>query len=308
MWTLAEAQKMSNDVLIKGIIETIIKESPLLAKLPFLEVNGTGLTYNRETTQPTAGFYAVNDTWAESTGTRTQDTASLTILGGDSDLDNFQAQTLSDSNDLEAQLIEEKSKAIAHKFDDTAIYGDATVDTKQFSGLHAKVDSTMLLHQGSGSTGAPLSMANLDKLCDLVMPGRPDALIMNRTVRRRLQQYYREGTGISFVMKRGEDGAIMATYGDIPILVNDFLVQTETIATASYSAKTGGYTSSIFAIKFGPRDLAGIQNGGIQKQRLGNLETKDAIRWRIKWYVGLVMFSTLSVARLDGITDAVATD
>ena len=38
--TLAEASKLSNDVLLAGVIETIIKDSPILQALPFIEVVG----------------------------------------------------------------------------------------------------------------------------------------------------------------------------------------------------------------------------------------------------------------------------
>ena len=36
--TLAEASKLSNDVLLVGVIETIIKDSPILQALPFIEI------------------------------------------------------------------------------------------------------------------------------------------------------------------------------------------------------------------------------------------------------------------------------
>jgi len=39
--TLAEASKLSNDVLLTGVIETIIKDSPILQSLPFIEIVGT---------------------------------------------------------------------------------------------------------------------------------------------------------------------------------------------------------------------------------------------------------------------------
>jgi hypothetical protein len=47
--TLAEAAKLSNDVLLAGVIETIIKDSPVLQRLPFIEITGNGLTYRRRT-------------------------------------------------------------------------------------------------------------------------------------------------------------------------------------------------------------------------------------------------------------------
>ena len=81
--TLAEAAKLSNDTLLTGAIETVIYESPVLQTLPFIEVLGNGLTYNRENAAATAAFYDVGDTWTESSPTFTQVTATLKILGGE---------------------------------------------------------------------------------------------------------------------------------------------------------------------------------------------------------------------------------
>ena len=48
--TLAEASKLSNDMLLQGVVETIVKDSPILRKLPFIEIVGNGLTYNQNKT------------------------------------------------------------------------------------------------------------------------------------------------------------------------------------------------------------------------------------------------------------------
>jgi len=45
--TLAEASKLSNDILLQGVVETIVKESPILQVMPFIEIVGNGLTYNQ---------------------------------------------------------------------------------------------------------------------------------------------------------------------------------------------------------------------------------------------------------------------
>ena len=45
----------------------------------------------------------------------------------------------------------------------------------------------------------------------------------------------------------------------------------------------------------------GLENGGLQVVDVGDLETKDASRWRIKWYAGLAAYSLLGVSRLKGI-------
>ena len=93
-------------------------------------------------------------------------------------------------------------------------------------------------------------------------------------------------------------------YDGIPVLESDFMVDTETIASGAFSAKTGGAASTIFAVKTGEGRLAGLTNGGLQVEEVGKLETKDARRWRCKWYVSLALFSTLALSRIDGISSA----
>ena len=133
--TLAEAAKLSNDTLLTGVIETIAQESPILQRLPFIEIVGNGLTYNRENAAPSAEFYDVGDEWDESTPTFTQATATLKILGGDADIDNFLKSTRSNLQDLEASVVQLKSKAVQSLFDETFVNGDDSVNAKSFDGI-----------------------------------------------------------------------------------------------------------------------------------------------------------------------------
>jgi hypothetical protein len=48
--TLDEAAKLSNDMLLQGVVETIVKDSPVLQQMPFIEIVGNVLTYNQNTT------------------------------------------------------------------------------------------------------------------------------------------------------------------------------------------------------------------------------------------------------------------
>ncbi len=114
--TLTEAAKLSNDVVLAGVIETIVKDSPILQRLPFIELVGNALTYNRENAAAGANWFAVGDTWTEATPTFTQATAALKIVGGDADVDNFLQATYADPNDIEAEVIGSRAKAVAHLF------------------------------------------------------------------------------------------------------------------------------------------------------------------------------------------------
>ncbi len=44
---LDEAAKLSNDMLLQGVVETIVKDSPILQRMPFIEIVGNGLTYKQ---------------------------------------------------------------------------------------------------------------------------------------------------------------------------------------------------------------------------------------------------------------------
>lgn len=301
--TLAEAAKLSNDVVLQGVIETVVKESRVLEVLPFIEMAGNALTYNRENAMATAAFFDVGDTWTESTPTFTQVLATLKILGGDADIDQYIATTRSNVQDIEAAVLELKAKAVAHEFEDEFIYGDTAVDPKGFDGLHKLVPASQQVHVGSGTTPAALSLKKLDETIDLVKPGKPDFLLMTRRTRRGISAYARALTS-PVQYEAGDFGRRVMFYDGIPVFESDFMVDTEAIAAGVFSAKTGGASSSVFAVKVGEGQLAGLTNGGIQVENVGALETKDARRWRCKWYVGLALFSALAVARLDGISSA----
>lgn len=303
--TLIESAKLSQNKLKKGVIQEVVKASPILKMLPFETIVGNSLAYNREDPDnpATVQFRPVDGVWTESTAKYTQVTASLKILGGDADVDNFIQQTRSNINNQMANAVKLKSKAMSHAFENECVYGDADVENG-FDGLHNLVSASQSLTMAEDATGAPLSIAKLDELIDLMVNGC-DALIMNKNIRRRLTQYLRP-LG-SYTTKRDDYGNFWMTWGDdIPIIVSDFITQTELCdANGMFSAKTGGQTSSIFAVKFGEGDgLVGIQNGGIETEVFEKLETKDASRTRLKWYCGIALYSTLSLARLGNITDA----
>lgn len=291
--TLAEAAKLSNDVLLTGVIETIIYESPVLQVLPFVEIVGNGLTYNREATLPTAAFYDVGDAWAESTPTFTQLTATLKILGGDADVDNFLAKTRSNLQDLEAAVVQLKAKAVQQKFDDSFITGDSVANPKAFDGVDKLCDASQTVSMGTN--GASLTLDKLDELIDKIKPGKPGLLLMSRRTRRGLSTLSRAtGSGI-LETDRNQFGQMVQFYDGIPIGINDWVADNKTVGTSSDC-------STLYALQMGEGGLVGLSApGGLTVERVGSLETKDATRVRVKWYVSLALFNTYKLAKLVGI-------
>src|SRR3990172_8054284 len=290
--TLAEAAKLSNDTLLLGVIETIIKDSPLLQPLPFIEVVGNGLTYNREATAPSAAFFDVGDTWTESTPTFTQITAQLKIMGGDADIDNFALATRSNLQDLESAVVQLKAKAVQQLFEQTFVSGDATADPKSFDGLDKLVDPAQSLSMGVN--GGSLTLDKLDELIDTVKGGKPDILLMSRRSRRIVNKLART-SGSFLEADRDEFGQMLQFYDGIPIGVSDYISDAQTVGTSTDC-------STIYAFQMGEGALAGLTSpGGLQVERVGSLEGKDATRTRIKWYASLAQFNTVKLARLTGV-------
>jgi len=303
--TLAEGAKLSNDILLIGVVETIVKESPILQELPFIEIVGNGLTYNQEKTLPSIDFYDVGDTWAESTPTFEQVTANLKIMGGDADVDNFLKATRSNIQDLEAAVIELKAKALRRKFEETFIYGDATANPKQFDGLRKLIDTTTASDQviAMGATGATLTLSMLDELIDAVKGGKPDMLLMSRRSRRKINALVRAAGGM-METDRDKWGNFIHLWDGIPIGVNDWVLDTHAVTGSVETATTGGTCSTIYALQLGEGALCGLTAPGhLTVEPIGSLETKDASRTRIKWYVSLALFASIKAAALIGVQD-----
>jgi hypothetical protein len=182
--TLTDAARLSQDMLIRGVVETIVDESAVLRYLPFVQIVGNSLRYNQEATLGEVDFYAVGATWEESAMTVTEKTAKLAILGGDADVDAFLQQTYADPNDLRALVIAAKAKALAQAFSNTFFNGDTSVSTIEFDGVKKLAAGARTMNKGAN--GAVLDLAHLDELIDMIKPGMPHALFTSKRTRRKL--------------------------------------------------------------------------------------------------------------------------
>lgn len=297
--TLIEAGKLTQDLLLRGVIETIVSESAVLGYLPFMDITGNALTYNQEATLPTASFYSVGDVWTEDTPTFAQKTAKLAILGGDADVDNFLQQTYANPNDLTAAVVAAKAKAVGRRWSDTFFNGATGTDPKSFDGLHTLIPAGQRLKAaGNNANGGALTLDDIDAFIDLVKPGKPDALFLSKRSRRKLKQLRRAGGNVLEV-DLDSFGRRVEFYDGIPLLADDYILDTRTVGTST------GVCSTIYAVQFGyGRGLMGLHNGGVQVEEVGELESKDAVRRRVKWYAALANFRDIAVAALEGITAA----
>jgi len=300
--TLIESAKLSQDMLVRGVIETIITVDQFFEVLPFIDIEGNALSYNRENVAGDAGFYGVGDTiTSKGAATFTQVTSNLTKIIGDAEVDKMIQATRSNFNDQKAVQIASKAKSVARQFASTLINGDGTSET--FEGLLALLVAGQTVD--SGVNGATLTFELMDELVDRVTDkdGRVDYILMNS---RELRVYYSllRGLGGATIgdVATLPSGAQVPAYRGTPIFRNDYIPVDQDKGTST------GVCSTIFAgtIDEGSEDtgIAGItarNASGINIEDVGTSETKDEDITRVKWYCSMANFSELGLAGIDGI-------
>jgi hypothetical protein len=86
-------------------------------------------------------------------------------------------------------------------------------------------------------------------------------------------------------------------YNGVPVFINDFISDAKTVGSSTDC-------STVYCMSMAEADqgIVGLTSqGSIQIERIGELESKDATRHRVKWYSAIAVLSTLSLARLIGV-------
>lgn len=289
--TLAQARLLSTDVLQRGVIETFARTSPVLELLPFMTIAGNSYQYNIEETLPDVEYRDVNQGYTESAGTVIQKQESLVRLGGDVDVDKFIVQTLGNINDQRAIQTNMKVKRLSNQFTKDFFKGNKTTNPLAFDGL----DVRLAENNQTIEAGGALTISKLRELLDLV-EGGADVLFMSKAMQRELFAIATQGNHNYIYEGKDEFGRHISTFGDVPIRV---------VEDSVLGFNEAGDTASIYAVKFGAQEnVAGLTNGGVMVQDIGELETKPVYRTRIEFYVGLAVFHPKSASRLSGIQRA----
>ena len=298
--TLAEAAKLSNDIVLQGVYESVLKASDISLMLPYEEMQGNAITYNRENVAPTVAWRAVGDTWTEDVATFTQITKQLAIVGGDADVDQYIQLSRSSVQDIKATILLGKAQALQREWDDKIINGSGAAN--QPEGLETIVLALPASQRRIctlGANGGTLTLAELDILIDLVQGSMPDFLLMSKRTRRQISSLFR-ASGAS-METRADFGRWINVYNSIPMLLSDYISDAQTVGTSTDC-------TSIYAGKFGQENSGAwaFYNSGGQQQPImiediGALETKDATRTRVKSYVQLAQGSAVTLARMNGV-------
>jgi hypothetical protein len=133
----------------------------------------------------------------------------------------------------------------------TFVNGNVSTNAKSFDGIDRLCVAGQTVSMGTN--GASLSLAKLDELIDAVKGGKPDLLLMSRRTRRSLNVLART-SGTFLEADRDECGGMLQFYDGIPIGINDYIGDAQTVGTSSDAAR--------YAMQFGSGALALTAPGG----------------------------------------------
>ncbi len=301
--TLVEAAKLeTGDDYRKAVIEIYAGSSGILANLPFQNIQGNALKYNREAAYPGVGFRGVNEAYTPSVGVLNPITEALVIAGGELDVDKFIVDTMGAQQRAvhEAMKVRALSLAWTNKF----INGNTANDVREFDGLKTRVTGAQIVTAGSTASGDALSLAILDQAIDQCL--NPTHIILNKTMARRLTQAARAYTVGGFITYTLDAfGKRVTEYNGLPLIIIDLDNNGDAILPFTEAAASGNSVcTSIYVVSMGADGLTGLQNGGIQVRDLGELNAQPILRTRVEWYNGIAIFNGRAAVRLYHIKDA----
>ncbi len=297
--SLTEAAKLSQDQLRRGVIETIVEESPLMQRLPFQNVQGNAYAYVREASLGDAAFRAVNQGYTPSEGSFSEHSAKLTILGGDADVDRFIVQTQGGQvAEVRAAMTAQKAKAVRLAFHDAFINGDGTSNSfegvnKMIAGTAQELDAEGMKIVGASSDDRQAFFDALDELIAAV-GGRPSMLLMNSKTLAKVKSAARRES--AYDETRDDFGRAIVAYQGIPLVDAGYNEQNAPIIP--HDPEAG---DSIFAVRLAEDGVLGLTNGGVQVYDLGELDDKPVFRTRIEFYCGLALIKQDAAAVLRNV-------
>lgn len=317
--TLLEASKGEPTQLKAGVIQTIIQESPIIEKLPWLPFEGAALQHEVEETMPDATFRDVNEAYTNSFGTTSFYFWGVAIMGGQVKLDNFLQRVMSSRSDQKAKQFASLAKSNAMRFDYEFFDGDGT--NKGFKGVKTLIEDGFgqKLRNGAAGGGAALQVSKMDQARDLFKnQGDPSEILLNRDTRRNLTAYVRStAVGITLLeIEKNTLGKRITMYDGMPLTLlgqvrNPSGLEVDALRfDQDDGAGGGGSTStSMYFVKWGEDDVTGIlgAGGSFDVVDFGEQQADPTQMGRLEWYPGIAVFNKYSIVRLSGITNAIAT-
>lgn len=327
--TLSEIANQTESRIAKRMLLGIQQESVIADLLTFDRVGGLSIEGRRWDELPDEEFVGINDVIPESTVKSKPLVFGLYKILSHLDID----ESILDSDDLiespELAQLRMKRKAIAFLFNDRFINGDRATDPKGFDGINVlagllgstqvvNAASQLLIRDSDAPTADTIHdvLDLIDSAIDAIDGHRPDFALANRqfllrfySILRRqnlLGTDYNWATGDFNYHNARETSSLPSSrpnfiWRGVPFydagLKRD---QSTQIILNNYSEVSGNNTR-VFFVKVNEDNVQGLQRQPLTVTPIGTLEDKDAMRWRMKWELGLASWGARSVVRMGGV-------
>ena len=333
---IQEAEKLTDTVLIGGIITEYIKQGGLLTLtspgLPVGQFNGLSVSWNREKDAPTAAFMENVGALLQWQSGQNFDklTRALKSIYVQTYLDDFLPDVYQTVNNYRAIQLMANKRAMIERIETSMIYGHeaSAVNALEFDGLHTLASRFRANYHDESldidGADDQLSLMDLRELSDAMKHG-VDYWIMPKALARNLDAYAQEGglesaSNVIGRMSYGQDslGTKTSFWDDVPIIRSDWMVPENTgtgltDASRRQVSTSGASVYSVFAIKMGQvyeampgLTLAWGNNGGGMGELwktvvFDKLEDRDAEGLRLISHMSLLDGSTMSVGRIHDV-------
>lgn len=306
--TLLEAAKCGSDQLKRGVVETIIQESPLLEQLPQVPIQGNALKHMEEVSLPTPAFRQVNTTYSQSYGTDTEHFWGTTILGGEVKVDNYIVKVRGNLVSVKAKQYTKFAKAMARTFDKTVFDGTGTSnDFKGFNSLITEGFGQVAYAGNGAANGSAIALDDLDQAFDLMRNVfSADAILCNRFHRRKITNLGRTSVSGVSLIDVGDDrfGRKITEYNGVPLRIIGDDINKTPILDFDETRGSSSVTSSLYLVAYdseeGVTGLMGL-GGSFEVRDFGEMESAPAHLGRVEVYPGIAVFNKYSLVRVAGI-------
>jgi len=299
--TLAESAKLSQDMLIAGVIANVITVSQVYELIPFDGITGNSLAYNRENVLGDVQFLGVGGTiTAKNAATFTKVNSDLTTIIGDAEVNGLIQATRSNVTNQEAAQVASKAKSAGRQFQDTFINGTGASDT--FPGLIQLCPAGQTL--GTAANGEDLTFERMDELLDQVIAkdGQVDFLMGHSKLIRKYKSLLRAlGGAMIDDMYELPSGQRVIAYSGVPFFRNDWVPTNQTRGSGTNLTTLFAGCWDDGSQKVGITGITAEESAGLVVEDVGVSQTKDERITRVKWYVGMALFSEKALAMAPGI-------
>lgn len=296
--TLVEAAKMHQNPLIQGIIESVVTVNQFYRFLPFDQIDGNALQFNRENAIGGVAPIGIGGgsnaipAGALTPATVTPVTVPLKALIGDALVDHFIETTMSGVNDQRGVQVMSKAKGLGREYQRQFILGDS-VNPLEFDGLAKLVP----VAQTQDQLSANYSFEILDQAISAckAKDGQVDFIMMPDEGLRKHLSLLRAlgGAGVGEVVNLPGGGQQMY-YRGIPMYRNDWIPVTGT-TTKITDIYTGCLDDG--SRKVGIAGLTPRTNSGIFVTNVGEAEGSNDTITRLRFYSSLAVFTELGIVR-----------